>query len=113
MNTFLSVIPIVVRRVAANWRLLAAVVIGAVLAAGLMSTTSIYTDAIRDLGLSYVIKTRGADKINMSVRSNSQSSEEDVYRKNQEFIEDSVSQAIKPLAHAPVTRLGRSSTFFP
>ena len=49
MNTLLSVIPVVVRRTAANARLLLAVVAGAVLAAALMSTTSIYTDAIREL----------------------------------------------------------------
>ena len=50
MGTLLSIIPIVVRRFGANWRLLSAVITGAILAAALMSTTSIYTDAIRDLG---------------------------------------------------------------
>ena len=87
MSTLLSVIPIVVRRVAANAPLLAAVVIGAVLAAALMSTTSIYTDAIRDLGLSYAIRQRGPDKINIAVRTNTRSSLQDGYEKDRDFID--------------------------
>ena len=59
MNSLLSVIPIVARRVGANARLLIAVIVGAILAAALMSTTAIYTDAIRDLGLTYAIRQAG------------------------------------------------------
>ena len=113
MGTFLSVIPIVVRRVAANGRLLTAIVIGAVLASALMSTTSIYTDTIRDLGLSYAIRTRGPEKVSFTIRSNSQSSVEDSYRSNQDFIQNAAKQAIGPLARAAPANLGRSSTFFP
>ena len=58
MGSLISIIPIVARRVRANARLLIAVVVGAVLAAAIMSTTAIYTDAIRDLGLSYAIRER-------------------------------------------------------
>src|SRR3990172_2709281 len=97
MGSFLSVIPVVVRRVGANARLLAAVVIGAVLAAALMSTTSIYTDAIRDLGLSFAIREKGPDRINILVRSTSQISRDDVYRRNREFIDESLHGALGPL----------------
>jgi len=65
VNTLFSVLPIVFRRVSANIRLLTAVVVGAVLASALMSTTSIYTDAIRDLGLSYALRQSGPDKNNI------------------------------------------------
>ena len=69
MGSLLSVIPVVVRRFGANVRLLAAVLIGAIIAASLMSTTSIYTDAIHELGLDYAIRERGPDAINIAVRS--------------------------------------------
>jgi ABC-type antimicrobial peptide transport system permease subunit len=113
MSTLLSVIPIVVRRVAANGRLLAAVVIGAVLAAALMSTTSIYTDAIRDLGLSYAIRQRGPDKINMKVASNSRSSLQEGYEKDRDFIDGAARNAFGPLIKVKPTETGLSQTFFP
>ncbi len=112
MNTFLSVIPIVARRVRANVRLLTAVVIGAVLAAALMSTTSIYTNAIRDLGLSFALREKGPDKLNVLVRSTSQLSRDDIYRKNKEFIDNAERGALGPLLTGQ-TWAARSATFFP
>ncbi len=113
MGTFLSIIPIVFRRVSANKRLLLAVVIGAVLASALMSTTSIYTDTIRDLGLRYAIRTNGALKNDILIHQNSQSSVEDTYNSNQEFIATTAKQTIGPLAKAAPTNYGRSATFYP
>src|SRR3954466_1382085 len=113
MSSLLSVIPIVVRRVAANGRLLAAVVIGAVLAAALMSTTSIYTDAIRDLGLSYAIRQRGPDKINMQVRTNTRSSLQDGYEKDRDFIDGAARNSLGPLIKTKPVETGLSQTFFP
>ena len=106
MSSLLSVIPIVVRRVAANARLLAAVVIGAVLAAALMSTTSIYTrDAIRDLGLSYAIRQRGPDKINMQVRTNTRSSLQEGYEKDRDFIDGAARNSLGPRLRRSRSRL--------
>ena len=113
MSSLLSVIPIVVRRVAANARLLAAVVIGAVLAAALMSTTSIYTDAIRDLGLSYAIRQRGPDKINMQVRTNTRSSLQEGYEKDRDFIDGAARNSLGPLIKTKPVETGLSQTFFP
>ncbi len=112
MNTIFSVLPIVVRRAAANSRLLAAVVIGAVLSAALMSTTAIYTDAIRDLGLSYTIRQSGPNNNNILIRSTSQVAREDLYNKNRDFIDSSERQALGPLL-AGQTWAARSATFFP
>ena len=92
MGGIISILPVVIRRVRANARLLVAVVIGAVLAAAIMSTTAIYTDAIRDLGLSYAIRERGPDAINLIVRSTSQQGQVDTYTKNQEYIENTARQ---------------------
>src|SRR5438477_12257056 len=112
MLTLLSVIPLVVRRVPANARLLAAVLVGAVLASALLATTSIYTDAIRSLGLVYAIRQAGPDKTNILVSSRTQPSRPDVYQKNREFIDAASKQALGPLL-AGQNWAGRSSTFFP
>ncbi len=113
MGGFLSVIPIVVRRVRANVRLLFAVVIGAVLAAALLSTTSIYTDAIRDLGLKFALGDRGQDAINYRLGSTSQSSIPEVFEQNQAFIKEATDAFLGPLANGEPTSIGRSATFFP
>jgi ABC-type antimicrobial peptide transport system permease subunit len=113
MGGLLTVIPIVVRRVKANARLLIAVVVGAILAAAIMSTTAIYTDAIRDLGLKYALQEQGPDAINISISTSSQSSQPDVYQRTQKYIEDSVKRNISRIQDGAVTAFGRSATFFP
>jgi ABC-type antimicrobial peptide transport system permease subunit len=113
MGGILTVIPIVMRRVRANARLLLAVVIGAVLAAALMSTTSIYTDAIRDLGLKYALHERGQDALTYTLHSTSQSAHQDIYQKNQDFINQAAHGQLGPILKGDFTSIGRSSTFFP
>lgn len=113
MNTLLSVIPVVMRRTAANARLLLAVIAGAILAAALMSTTSIYTDAIRDLGLSYALRQEGQVRLNPLIRLSSQSSQPDVYKRNQEFIENTARQTLGPILSREITTIARSATFYP
>jgi ABC-type lipoprotein release transport system permease subunit len=108
-----TVLPIVTRRVKANARLLLAVVIGAVLAAAIMSTTSIYTDAIRDLGLKYALDERGEDEINMTIVSSSQPSTADSFSRSQDFIETAAENELGGVLDDEVTSIGRSSTFFP
>lgn len=112
MTTLVSVLPVVISRIAANWRLLLAVVIGAVIAAALMSTTSIYTDAIRDLGLSYAIRQEGPDKTNILIRASSQQSRKDLYLDNRQFIDDVLKKSLGPLL-AGENWAGRGATFFP
>jgi ABC-type antimicrobial peptide transport system permease subunit len=113
MGGFLSVIPIVVRRIRANARLLLAVVIGAVLAAAIMSTTEIYTDAIRDLGLKYALNERGQDAVNYTLRSTSQASTADVFQRNQTFIQNAADNYLGGIRKGDFTWIGRSATFYP
>jgi ABC-type antimicrobial peptide transport system permease subunit len=113
MGGFLSVLPIVARRVAANWRLLVAVVVGAVLAAAIMSTTAIYTDAIRDLGLSFAIRERHQDEINLTVRSTSQTGLGADYERSQEYIESNANAWFGSIIKGDPTAIGRSATFYP
>jgi ABC-type lipoprotein release transport system permease subunit len=112
LGIFLGVIPVVARRVAANARLLIAVVIGAVLAAALMAVTSIYTDAIRDLGLEHALREQGRDRTNLMIRSSSQVSSQEIFGQNRAFIEGSVERATTSLLQGQ-TVVGRSATFFP
>jgi ABC-type antimicrobial peptide transport system permease subunit len=113
MGGFLSVLPVVVRRVSANFRLLLAVVIGAVLASAIMSTTAIYTDAIRDLGLSFAIRERDEDEINLVVRSTSQTGLGADYQRNEEYIETSAQGAFGSIIEGQPTAIGKSATFYP
>jgi ABC-type lipoprotein release transport system permease subunit len=113
MGGIISILPVVIRRVRANARLLVAVVVGAVLASAIMSTTAIYTDAIRDLGLSYAIRERGPDAINLVVRSTSQQGQVDTYTKNQEYIENTARQTFGGILNGAPTSIGRSATFYP
>jgi putative ABC transport system permease protein len=112
MGSFLSVIPIVVRRVAANWRLLTAVIIGAILASALMSTTSIYTDAIRDLGLKHAIQEQGPDKINIAIRSSTHPSAQETWDKDIELIDSNSHQLIGPLLDGQMTATAHSETYY-
>ncbi len=112
LGSFLSILPVVARRVVANGRLLAAVVVGAVLAAALMSTTAIYPDAIRDLGLSFALRDRGPIENDLLIRATSHPSPQEQYTRSRDFIDSSVSQALGALVRGH-TWTGRSSTFFP
>jgi ABC-type antimicrobial peptide transport system permease subunit len=78
-----------------------------------MSTTSIYTDAIRDLGLSYAIRQRGPDKINMQVRTNTRSSLQEGYEKDRDFIDGAARNSLGPLIKSKPVETGYSQTFFP
>ena len=113
MGSLLSIIPIVVRRAAANARLLLAVVIGAVLAAGLMSTMSTYADAIRELGLEYAIGQEDRDDTNVRVFLSSQSSIEESYRRTADSIDTAMRRALGPVLLGPATAVARSATFYP
>ena len=112
MTSVFSVLPLVVRRFAANARLLVAVLVGAVLASALLSTTSIYTDAIRDLGLSFALRESGPLANDISVRSSSQTAESDVYLTSRQFIDDTAESTIGGFIDGK-GYMGRSATFFP
>ena len=106
MPGFFSVIPLVVRRLRANFRLISAVIVGAVLASALLATTSIYTDAIHSLGLVYAIREKGVDRTNILVSSRTQPSRLEVYQKNRDFI-DSVMASRDSILMANVAKVSR------
>ena len=66
MRTALTILRMVVRRSLANRRLLSTVVVGVVMAAALMSSVVLYSDAIRDLGLRHTLEQ--ADPLDRNIR---------------------------------------------
>ncbi len=112
MTSFLSVFPLVIRRFAANAKLLAAVVVGAVLASALLSTTSIYTAAIRDLGLKYALHEAGPDAINLSIRSSGLTTEKDKAQQSHDAIENDVRGRAGGIVEGS-TWAARTTTFYP
>ncbi|HLZ72798.1 MAG TPA: ABC transporter permease [Dehalococcoidia bacterium] len=107
----LAVLALVVRRALGNWRLLAVVTAGVVFAAALTSSTAIYADAIRDLGLSHALRGQPQLSLDTIVTSTSarMAAAEDASRR----------QNTQGIAHAyaghwlsgPV-EYGRSATFY-
>lgn len=59
-----SIVVLISRRIAANWRLMAALALGFVVAVGLMASTVIYADALDDLGLDFAIGQTPQDSLN-------------------------------------------------
>ena len=84
MTSFGSLLRIVAQRSLANWRLLATVIFGMVLASALMSSVILYSDAVRDLGLSFTLRQQEPLELDLKVVSNSQPGETDIYRERRD-----------------------------
>ncbi len=69
MGTLAAVLHIVLQRSMGNRRLLLTVAAGTVIAAALAAAVAIYTDAVRDLGLSYALRTKPPVALDVQVSS--------------------------------------------
>ncbi len=110
-NSFASILRIVAQRSLANWRLLATVIFGMVLAAGLMSSVILYSDAVRDLGLSFTLRQQEPLDLHLKVVSNSQPAEPQIYRERR----DTTLSLLRRYSGSLIEETGlyaRSSTFF-
>ena len=111
MTSFASLLRIVAQRSLANWRLLATVIFGMVLAAALMSSVILYSDAVRDLGLSFTLRQQEPLDLDLKVVSNSQPGEPDIYTERR----DATMSLLRRYAGSLTEDTGlyaRSSTFF-
>ena len=111
MERVLPVLRLAARRGRADWRLLAAVAFGAVLAAALMSSVILYADAVRDLGLSFTLRQRDALDLDLKVTANSQPGEPSLHAQRRE----TTVSLLRRHAGSLIEGLGfhgRSSTFF-
>ena len=111
MNSFASLLRIVAQRSLANWRLLATVIFGMVLASALMSSVILYSDAVRDLGLSFTLRQQDPLELDLEVVSNSQPGEAEIYAERR----STTFSLLRRHAGSLIEHIhiyGRSSTFF-
>ncbi len=64
---FLTLWPLAMRRASARWRLLLPLLVGSLLAVSLMSSTFIYGDAVRQLGLEHAVDERRPEELDIDL----------------------------------------------
>ncbi|MGE0600460.1 MAG: FtsX-like permease family protein [Dehalococcoidia bacterium] len=100
----------VIRRSLANRRLLATVVVGVVMSAALMSSVILYSDAIRDLGLRYALRTSDPVERNVRIVASGRPSVPE-YDRRRETIDSTLDRKIGGNLD-DVVHYGRSATFY-
>lgn len=111
MGRFIAIVRIVFRRAMGHRRLLSLVVVGMVLASALMSSVVLYSDAIRDLGLKYALRTAPAYSNDLRIVSSSQPLRPAEFAKREETTKVLLDTAVGSVDDERV-RYIRSSTFF-
>src|SRR6186713_215743 len=110
MHTVFAILRMVLRRSLANRRLLATVIVGVVMSAALMSSVVLYSDAIRDLGLSYALRTADPLDRNIRVVASGRPSVPD-YATRRQTTDGLINQAVGPVLDE-IVHYGRSATFY-
>jgi ABC-type lipoprotein release transport system permease subunit len=111
MGSFAAVLRIVVQRSLGNRRLLATVVVGVVLSSALMAAVVIYSDAIRDLGLSYALRQEDPRALDLRIVSSSAPFRRQEYTVRRERTDQLIDRYAGDIA-ADQVRYGRSATWF-
>ncbi len=97
---------------AGNWRLLSSVVVGTLIASAILSTTAIYADAIRDLGLQHALQQEPASSLDVRVSQSNVNVGANTYQASQGRIDRAVAAALGG-ARSGQVRQGLSATFYP
>ena len=111
MVRFRSLPVIAVRRMLGNWRLLTSVVVGTVIAAAVLSSTTVYADAIRDLGLDFAFRQHSPASLDVQVVQSTQRVERGQYRRSRDRVDVAVARALAP-ASGELVRMGTSATYY-
>lgn len=104
------VLRMVVRRSLANGRLLATVLVGVVIAAALMASVVLYSDAARDLGLRYALRTSEPTERNVRVLISGRPALDD-YRQGRAAVDGALA-AYAGGVLADTIHYGRTATFY-
>ncbi len=110
MHTTATILRMVIRRSLANRRLLATVVVGVVMSAALMSSVILYSDAIRDLGLRYALRTSEPVDRNIRIVASGRPSVPE-YANRRETIDGTLNRKLGSIL-SDVVHYGRSATFY-
>src|SRR5690242_9173650 len=102
----------VAQRSIGHWRLFVAMAVGATLAAALMSSVILYSDAVRDLGLSHSLESQPQYSLDLRLVASSQKFNPLEEPRVRGVIDDLVDRDYGDVASS-VVHYGRSATFFP
>ena len=95
-----------------NWRLLASVVIGTLIAGAILASTVIYADAIRDLGLAHALEAESVHDLDVRVSQTNIAIRAPLYERSRERIDRAVDASLGE-ARGAVVRQGTTATFYP
>lgn len=109
---FRSLPILAIRRMRGNWRLLSSVVVGTIVAATVLSSTAIYADAIRDLGLDFAFEASEREELDVRITQGNVSIRPDSYEASRQRMEAAVAASLRSSLDE-VIRQGSSATFFP
>ena len=108
--SIITILRIVLRRINGNRRLVAAMLIGVVLAVALMASTAIYRDSLDELGLKFDLENTEKSELDLLVSTSNHLIAETEYRRDQDLIDrrlKSIDQYLDGEA-----RTATSATFF-
>lgn len=111
MGTLGAVLRIVAQRSMGNRRLLGFVVVGVVFASALAAAVAIYSDAVRDLGLSHALHTQPPIKLDIDISSSSQTARQREYGSRRDLTSRLLATYARPILRDTI-RTGQSATFF-
>jgi hypothetical protein len=106
-----TILVLIARRVAGNWRLMGALALGFVVAVGLMASTVLYADALDDLGLDFALRRADQRELDVLVTTGSRLNPGELGN-TLRTIEEGYDTWIARYARERV-RVLRSGTFYP
>ena len=112
MRQFRSLPVLAIRRMLGNWRLLVSVVVGTLVAGAILSSTVIYADAIRDLGLDHALEQESPHDLDLRITQTNVAIRAHLYAQSQQRVDQAVRDALGP-AGGTIVRQGTSATFYP
>ena len=95
-----------------NWRLLASVVVGTLVAGAILASTVVYADAIRDLGLDHALEQESVHDLDLRLTQTNVAIRAPLYAQSQQRVDQAVRDALGPAGGA-IVRQGTSATFYP
>ncbi len=107
----IALLNLVLRRSAGHWKLLTVVAAGVVVAAALTASTAIYSDAIRDLGLSYALRQTPKLDLDIQVLNSSEPARPREYAQRRQSVLGRMNAYAGAYLHGNA-EYGKSATFF-
>lgn len=108
----LAVLRLVYHRALGHWKLLTTVFVGILVATAMLASVVIYSDAIRDLGLSYALRQQSDQQLDVRVFSSSQSFAPELYDERKANTDRIMREQVGDVT-GEIIHYGKSDTFFP